>query len=148
MGKKQNKIGVVYSTNPDFEYMYEEEELVETLPASMQTLKIQLDKKQRAGKQVTLINNFIGTQEDLKERCKELKAKCGVGGSCSEGEILLHGDHRDKVAAYLQDKGYKVKRLGGLFFEGVICCFILFCSNRKEWSEKSFSGSQISQNRM
>ena len=67
MGKKQNKIGVVYSTNPDFEYMYEEEELVETLPASQQTLKIQLDKKQRAGKQVTLINNFIGTQEDLKE---------------------------------------------------------------------------------
>jgi translation initiation factor 1 len=113
MAKKQNKIGVVYSTNPDFEYMYEEEELVETLPPSQQTLKIQLDKKQRAGKQVTLINNFIGTQEDLKELCKELKAKCGVGGRCSEGEILLQGDHRDKVSAYLQDKGYRVKRVGG-----------------------------------
>ena len=113
MGKKQNKIGVVYSTNPDFEYMYEEEELVETLPPSQQTLKIQLDRKQRAGKQVTLISNFIGTEEDLKDLCKELKAKCGVGGSCSAGEILLQGDLRDKASAYLHDKGYKVKKAGG-----------------------------------
>ena len=71
MGKKQNKIGVVYSTNPDFEYLYEEEELIETLPMEKQSFKVQLDKKQRAGNQVTLINNFIGTQEDLKELCKE-----------------------------------------------------------------------------
>ncbi len=113
MGKKQNKIGVVYSTNPDFEYEYEEEEIIETLPPGKQLLKIQLDKKQRGGKQVTLVSNFIGTEEDLKDLCKELKLKCGVGGSCFGEEILLQGDHRDKICKYLEEKGYKTKRIGG-----------------------------------
>ena len=84
MGKKNNKIGVVYSTNPDFEYTYEEDETVESLPPHKQTLKIQLDKKQRAGKQVTLIGNIVATSDEIKDLCKELKAKCGVGGSCTE----------------------------------------------------------------
>ncbi len=113
MSKKQNKIGVVYSTNPDYEYEYEESEIVETLPPNRQTLKLQLDKKQRGGKQVTLLGGFIGTDEDLKTLCKDLKLRCGVGGSCSAGEILLQGDQRDKIQTYLQSKGYKVKRIGG-----------------------------------
>ena len=113
MSKKKNLTGVVYSTNPDFEYQYEEDEITETLPPQRQTLKIQLDKKQRAGKQVTLVSNFIGTEEDLTALCKELKAKCGVGGSCKSDEILLQGDHRDKITQYLQSKGYKTKRIGG-----------------------------------
>lgn len=113
MSKKKNLTGVIYSTNPDFEYLYEEEEIIETLPPQQQTLKIQLDKKQRAGKQVSLIINFVGTEEDLNALCKELKTKCGVGGSCKDGEILLQGDHRDKITQYLQSKGYKTKRIGG-----------------------------------
>lgn len=113
MGKKNNKIGVVYSTNPDFEYTYEENETVESLPPHKQTLKIQLDKKQRAGKQVTLIGNIVATSDEIKDLCKELKAKCGVGGSCTESEILLQGDHRDKVIDLLTQKGYKTKRIGG-----------------------------------
>ncbi len=113
MSKKKNLTGVIYSTNPDFEYTYEEDELTETLPPQQQTLKIQLDKKQRSGKQVTLITDFIGTEEDLNVLCKELKAKCGVGGSCKDNEILLQGDHREKVTKYLQEKGYKTKRIGG-----------------------------------
>ena len=113
MSKKKNLTGVIYSTNPDFEYLYEEEEIIETLTPQHQTLKIQLDKKQRAGKQVSLISNFVGTEEDLNALCKELKTKCGVGGSCKDGEILLQGDHRDKITQYLQSKGYKTKRIGG-----------------------------------
>lgn len=113
MSKKKNLTDVVYSTNPDFEYQYEEEEIAETLPPQQQTLKIQLDKKQRAGKQVTLVTNFVGTEEDLNSLCKELKTKCGVGGSCKGNEILLQGDHRDKITQYLQSKGYKTKRIGG-----------------------------------
>ncbi len=113
MGKKQNKIGVVYSTNPNFEYEYEKEPIQPTLPPEKQTLKIQLDKKQRGGKQVTLIGNFVGTDEDLKDLCKDLKLKCGVGGSATEGEILLQGDQREKISEYLQAKGYKIKRIGG-----------------------------------
>lgn len=110
--KNSNRIGVVYSTNPDFEYEEIEEFEEETLPNNQQKLYVQLDKKQRAGKQVTLITGFVGTSEDLEKLGKELKNKCGVGGSVKNGEILLQGDFRQKVMDYLIQKDYKVKQRG------------------------------------
>lgn len=110
--KNSNRIGVVYSTNPDFEYEEIEELEEETLPNNQQRLYVQLDKKQRAGKQVTLITGFIGRSEDLEKLGKELKNKCGVGGSVKNNEILLQGDFRQKVVDYLIQKDYKVKQRG------------------------------------
>lgn len=110
--KNRERIGIVYSTNPDFEYEEIEEFEEETLPNNQQKLYVQLDKKQRAGKQVTLITGFVGTQEDLEILGKELKNKCGVGGSVKNGEILLQGDFRQKVMDYLIQKEYKVKQKG------------------------------------
>lgn len=110
--KNSNRIGVVYSTNPDFEYEEIEELEEETLPNNQQRLYVQLDKKQREGKQVTLITGFIGRSEDLDKLGKELKNKCGVGGSVKNNEILLQGDFRQKVVDYLIQKDYKVKQKG------------------------------------
>ncbi|MEE1112105.1 MAG: translation initiation factor [Bacteroidales bacterium] len=110
--KNSNRIGVVYSTNPDFEYEEIEELEEETLPNNQQKLYVQLDKKQRAGKQVTLITGFVGRSEDLERLGKELKNKCGVGGSVKDNEILLQGDFRQKVIDYLMKKDYKVKQRG------------------------------------
>ena len=110
--KNSNRIGVVYSTNPNFEYEEIEELEEETLPNNQQRLYVQLDKKQRAGKQVTLITGFIGRSEDLEKLGKELKNKCGVGGSVKNNEILLQGDFRQKVVDYLIQKDSKVKQKG------------------------------------
>lgn len=102
---------IVYSTDPDF--VFEEETIEqETLPNNQQTLYISLDKKQRGGKKVTLIENFKGKDSDLQTLGKMLKTKCGVGGSVKDGIILLQGDFRDKVAEILQQQDYKIKRKG------------------------------------
>ncbi|WP_282016058.1 translation initiation factor [Marinifilum flexuosum] len=111
MAKKKKNI--VYSTNPDYNYEYEEDFVEETLPPNQQKLKVLLDKKQRKGKVVTLIEGFVGSPDDLKDLGKILKSKCGGGGSAKDGEILIQGDHRDKIMDILKAEGYQVKRVGG-----------------------------------
>lgn len=114
MSKKNNtQGGIMYSTNPDFEFQNDQEDTTQTPANNQQDLRVQLDKKQRAGKAVTLITDFVGTGSDLLELGKKLKSKCGVGGTVKEGEILIQGDFRDKIIQILQSEGYKVKRIGG-----------------------------------
>ena len=109
---KKIPVGVMYSTNPDFEFDFGEE-IIETLPNEKQNLKVQLDKKARAGKQVTLITGFVGTGEDLENLSKKLKNLCGCGGSVKDGEILLQGDFREKIMVWLLAQNFKVKKVGG-----------------------------------
>lgn len=106
----KKRLGVVYSTNPDFNYQTEEAEQEETLPAEKQKLIVKIDRRHRAGKQVTLIEGFVGTGDDLAALAKVLKTKCGVGGTAKDGEITIQGDHRDKIVALLSEMGYKAKR--------------------------------------
>lgn len=110
---KNNRSGIVFSTSDNFEYQYEEDFQEETLPPQQQNLKVMLDRKQRKGKAVTLVTGFIGSDDDLKDLGKVLKAKCGVGGSAKDGEIIIQGDQRDKVLSLLIDAGYKAKKAGG-----------------------------------
>jgi translation initiation factor 1 len=106
----KNREGVVYSTSNDFDYQYQQQEEAETLPNQQQNLIVKLDKSMRAGKQVTLVVGFIGNTTDLESLGKLLKTKCGVGGSVKDGEVIIQGDHRDKMVAVLQKEGYKAKR--------------------------------------
>ena len=111
--KTKNIAGVVYSTNPEFEYQFNESAEPETLAPKQQDLRIQLDKKQRGGKAVTLITGFVGTEADFEILGKKLKQKCGTGGSAKNCEILVQGDFRDKIIEILKNEGYKVKKSGG-----------------------------------
>ena len=111
--KKKKRVNVVYSTNPDYNFDYDEEQSEETLLSEDQDLRVTLDRKQRKGKAVTLVTGFIGEEDDLKDLAKMLKSKCGVGGSAKNGEILIQGDHRKKVLELLKTAGYKAKQSGG-----------------------------------
>lgn len=109
----KGRLGVVYSTNPDFKYQQENTGQTETPPPEKQILRVQLDKKQRKGKSVTLITGFTGKEEDLQTLARMLKTQCGVGGTAKDGEILIQGDFCQKVLGILLQNGYKAKRSGG-----------------------------------
>ena len=106
----KQRLGVVYSTNPDFKYEQESVTEDETLAPEKQKLTVSIDRTCRAGKQVTLVSGFVGSESDLKELGKTLKVKCGVGGTAKDGEITIQGDLRDKVTALLCAMGYRAKR--------------------------------------
>ncbi len=112
--KKNNRIGVVFSTDPNFQYKQEEENETEDLPMNQQKLRVMIDRKQRKGKEVTLVTGFVGKEDTLKELGKMIKSKCGVGGSVKEGEIIIQGNFKDKVIELLKATGYtNTKGVGG-----------------------------------
>ncbi len=114
MGKKNKRTGVVFSTNPDYDYTNNEDQVEETLPKQQQVLRVQIDRKKRRGKEVTLITGFEGSKDDLKDLGKFLKTKCGVGGSVKDGEIIIQGNHKTKIIDLLKGEGYtQTKGIGG-----------------------------------
>lgn len=106
----KKRLGVVYSTDPGFVYEEAASGEAATLEPAKQKLIVSIDRRNRGGKQVTLISGFVGKDEDLKELGKTLKVKCGVGGSAKDGEITVQGDMRDKVVSLLLQMGYQAKR--------------------------------------
>ena len=102
----KKRLGVVFSTNPDFAYEEEAEEETATLEPSKQNLIVAIDRKGRAGKQVTLVTGFTGTSDDLADLGRTLKVKCGVGGSAKDGELLIQGEFKEKVVELLKKEGY------------------------------------------
>ena len=111
--KRKNKNGIVFSTDPNFQFETEQEQEKITLPVNKQQLRIWIDSKGRKGKTATIVEGFIGSNDDLEILAKELKLKCGSGGSVKEGQILIQGNVKDKIFNYLSDKGYNVKKAGG-----------------------------------
>lgn len=106
-------MGIIYSTDPDHEFHDDDDSGNESVNPKDQLLYVSIDKKQRKGKKVTLVENFKGSPGDLKSLEKKLKSLCGTGGSSKDGVIIIQGDSRDKIMAILQKEGYKVKRKGG-----------------------------------
>lgn len=107
----KDRLGVMYSTNPDYNYNTDNVEEEDTLPKEKQLLRISLDKRNRGGKAVTLVTGFRGMTADLETLGKMLKVKCGVGGSAKDGEIIVQGDLRPKVLDILQKEGYIKSRI-------------------------------------
>ena len=111
--KRNNTNGLIFSTDPNFK-LEEENDNIETLKPNAQKLRIWLETKHRGGKTVAIISGFIGTDDDLQTLSKSLKNACGTGGSAKDGEIIIQGDHREKILQWLQKNGYtQVKKAGG-----------------------------------
>lgn len=106
---KAKRTGVVYSTNPDFEYQTDAQPEAETLPPAKQQLRVTIDRKQRGGKVATVVTGFVGQTADLEALGKQLKTKLGVGGAAKDGEIVIQGEFKDKVIALLVAAGYRAK---------------------------------------
>lgn len=108
----KNRLGVVYSTDPNFKYVSQDDldQEPETLPAERQKLIVAIDRRNRGGKQVTVVNGFEGREDDLAALAKTLKTRCGVGGSAKDGQIIIQGDMRDRIVDILLSLGYKAKR--------------------------------------
>ena len=106
MSKNKNKLGVVYSTNPDYQYEYDEPQVADTLPPAQQRLRVRVERSGRGGKTVTIVDKFVGSDNDLESLAKALKTRCGVGGSAKEGQIIIQGDFRERVVTLLQGMGY------------------------------------------
>lgn len=103
--------GLVYSTNQEFYNDFEDEQQdINTLPKNQQKLRVKLDSKQRAGKVVTLVEGFAGTEDDLKDLGKDIKTKCGTGGSVKDGLIIIQGDYKEKIIGWLRDWGYTLTK--------------------------------------
>lgn len=111
MNDWKKRLDIVYSTNPDYHYNEEGSGEEATWPKEKQPLRISLDKRNRKGKSVTLVTGFTGSDDDLQELGRMLKTKCGVGGSAKEGEIIIQGDHREKVLGILKKEGYAKSRI-------------------------------------
>ncbi|PKO99523.1 MAG: translation initiation factor [Bacteroidetes bacterium HGW-Bacteroidetes-8] len=107
----KSRLGVVFSTNPEFSYHNDnQQEEIESIPASKQNLIVAIDRRNRGGKQVTLVTGFVGREDELEELGRKVKSKCGTGGSVKDGEIIIQGDFRERVVTYLLSLGYKAKR--------------------------------------
>ena len=106
MSKNKNKVGVVYSTNPDYQYEYDEPQVVDTLLPAQQRLRVRVERSGRGGKTVTIVDMFVGSDNDLETLAKALKTRCGVGGSAKDGQIIIQGDFRERVITLLRGMGY------------------------------------------
>lgn len=102
----KDRLNIVYSTNPDFNYQLDEEEEQATIDPKQQKLRVSIEKKGRGGKTVTVISGFIGSEDDLKELGRMLKTKCGVGGAVKDGEILIQGEFKQRIIDLLKAEGY------------------------------------------
>ena len=102
----KDRLNIVYSTNPDFQYSTDEKEETETLPKQQQKLRVSIEKNHRGGKTVTIVKNFVGSDEEIKELGRLLKTRCGVGGTTKEGEILIQGEFKEKIIEILKKEGY------------------------------------------
>lgn len=108
----KERLGVVFSTNPDFQYETDSKDEATTLPPEKQNLKVWLDRL-KGGRVATVVRGFVGSDDDLAAMGKELKKSCGVGGTAKDGEIIIQGDHRDRVVDLLTKAGYRCKKAGG-----------------------------------
>lgn len=104
--ERKKRVGVVYSTNPDFSFSDNSKDEASTLPKNQQKLRLSMERAGRGGKTVTVVRGFVGTEEDMNALCKLLKQKCGVGGTVKDGELIIQGDHRERLAEILKKEGY------------------------------------------